>query len=302
MKRFLTFCAVILVCLSIWPFESEAAGDYAGIETCLECHEESHESFLKNRHAVKGDPRTPGARQGCESCHGPGAAHAEEEDPEKILSLGMKSALSAEKKNAICLGCHTRGKLARWHGSEHDVRGLSCADCHSIHGGLAKSRSTPTELGVCTQCHKRIRADLLRQSHHPIREGKIKCMDCHNPHGAIADRLVDAQYINLKCYECHADTRGPFLWQHPPALEDCLSCHRPHGSTHDSLLKAKTPYLCQRCHSNTGHGGELYARRANQAEEPVYRVLNNRVFYRNCLNCHVTIHGSNHPSGRTLLR
>ena len=31
-------------------------------------------------------------------------------------------------------------------------------------------------------------------------------------------------------------------------------------------------------------------------------VLNNKVFYRACLNCHVAIHGSNHPSGKTLLR
>jgi hypothetical protein len=30
--------------------------------------------------------------------------------------------------------------------------------------------------------------------------------------------------------------------------------------------------------------------------------LNNRAFYRGCLNCHNAIHGSNHPSGKALTR
>jgi len=268
----------------------------------MECHEEYYESYLKNYHAIKGDPRTPAANHGCESCHGPGAAHAEEQDKERILSLGQRSPLAPDKKSAACLGCHAKGKIALWRGSEHEGRGVSCSDCHSIHKNQPKPRSAPDQIEVCSRCHASIRADLMRQSHHPIREGKTKCSDCHNPHGTVADKLVDAQEVNQKCFQCHADLRGPFLWDHPPVIEDCVTCHTPHGSPRSPLLKAKMPYLCQRCHSNVGHSSRLQARSSGGAGQTVHRALNNRGFYRACLNCHVSIHGSNHPSGKSLQR
>ena len=303
-KKFLLLTPMIFILFvtSGFALGSEESGGYAGSETCLECHEDQYETFLKNYHAVKGDPRTPASKDMCESCHGPGAVHAEDEDIESIISMGRDSDVPAEKQNAMCLECHTKGKLILWHGSEHEERILSCTDCHSIHKGHKKSLSKPSEIEVCLQCHKPIRVQMFQRSRHPIREGKIKCGDCHNPHGTIADKLVDAQYVNMKCLECHADVRGPFLWEHPPSVENCLTCHTPHGSPHVALLNGKTPYLCQRCHSNQGHAGELYARTANQANQSVYRVLNNRAFYRACLNCHISIHGSNHSSGKTLLR
>lgn len=74
--------------------------------------------------------------------------------------------------------------------------------------------------------------------------------------------------------------------------ESCLNCHTPHGSNHLKLQKTSVPYLCQQCHANTRHPGTLYdgttladAGRAS-----------NRLFNRACLDCHASIHGSNHPS------
>jgi DmsE family decaheme c-type cytochrome len=313
-KKFFAFYAILFVFfpyLSVDAQGSQAEGDYAGDESCLECHEEIYESFWKNNHGVKGDPRTPAGRNdefACESCHGPGAVHAEEGESGNILWLNVASPEPAAKKSAICLECHTKGKVVLWASSEHETRDLSCVNCHNVHGDHPKNLAKPTQIQVCTACHQGIKPQLLRQSHHPIREGKIKCSDCHNSHGTIADKLVDAQYGNLKCFECHAKTRGPYLWEHPPVVEDCLSCHKPHGSTHNSLLNAKQPYLCQRCHLNSGamvtHSGirELQARSSGEAGQSVYVALNNRAFYRACLNCHSAIHGSNHPSGKALTR
>ena len=302
-KKLLIWAAILLsFFLTAKAQGSEATEGYVGSETCIECHDDWYDSYMKNYHAVRGDPRTPGAKQECESCHGPGAIHAEEEGEGPIISLSPKSATPVEEKNAPCLRCHTKGKVALWHGSTHEGRGLSCSNCHSPHQEYPKGLSKPTQTEVCTQCHKRIRAELLRRSHHPIREGKMQCSDCHNSHGTIADKLVDAQYGSLKCLECHANLRGPLLWEHPPVVENCLTCHTPHGSPRTSLLKAKMPYLCQRCHSSVGHQSQLQARSASNSGQSVYRVLNNRGFYRACLNCHVQIHGSNHPSGKSLMR
>ena len=51
-------------------------------------------------------------------------------------------------------------------------------------------------------------------SHMPIREGKITCSDCHNPHGSVTEKLIRQASVNEVCYTCHAEKRGPFLWEH----------------------------------------------------------------------------------------
>lgn len=292
----------VMACISAFVSPSSGSDDYVGVETCMECHEQISEIYLNSRHGVKVDPRSPAAKLGCESCHGPGNTHAEEGDGLNILSFAADSTTQVEIQNGACLACHDKSYTAFWAGSGHETRGLTCASCHRVHAGHPKGLSEPTQSEVCTACHKQIRAELMRQSHHPIREGKMKCTDCHNPHGSIGDKLVAGQSTNLKCFECHAEKRGPFLWEHPPVVEGCLTCHTSHGSVRNWLLTAKMPYLCQRCHSNSGHQSGLYARKSTEADQPVYRVLNNRAFYRACGNCHAAVHGSNHPSGKGLLR
>ena len=50
---------------------------------------------------------------------------------------------------------------------------------------------------TCTGCHKEVKRDISRSSHHPIVEGKVKCSDCHNPHRATsANALKGAKGID----------------------------------------------------------------------------------------------------------
>ncbi|HEX2344705.1 MAG TPA: multiheme c-type cytochrome, partial [Vicinamibacterales bacterium] len=51
------------------------AGAYAGQDTCLTCH--TDQTYEGTAHARPFSDRTPAANQGCESCHGPGKAHAD---------------------------------------------------------------------------------------------------------------------------------------------------------------------------------------------------------------------------------
>ena len=254
---------LLILCLSFNVHGDQEEGNFAGDETCLECHEEIYQDFWKNAHGIEGDPRTPAGRNEgfvCESCHGPGAIHAEEGEGGNIAHLSAKSSELPQIKNDVCLKCHNKGKVTMWHASEHEIRALSCASCHNVHQDHPKYMAKPTQTEVCAGCHRPITPQLLRQSHHPIRENKMKCSDCHNSHGTIAEKLIDAQYVNEKCFECHANIRGPYLWEHPPAVENCISCHVPHGSSHSFLLKGRTPYLCQRCHSNVDHPSQLQAK------------------------------------------
>lgn len=300
----LSLLLFILLCFSSAGMTA-AESSYAGTDACATCHEEIYNGYTQSLHGIQTDSRTPGAQSGCETCHGTGAEHANEGDGKVVgglITFGRDSATSLEKKNEICLQCHNNGNQVMWQGSSHDSRNLACMDCHSIHSGHPKNLVKHRQTEVCGQCHKNIMAQLKRQSHHPIREGKIMCTDCHNPHGSVTESLLASNYINEKCWECHAEKRGPYLWDHAPVSEECVTCHTPHGSTHSKLLVSKAPFICQRCHSNSRHPGTLYALSTDEAGESVYNVRNNRIFYRSCLNCHVMIHGSNHPSGKSLLR
>jgi DmsE family decaheme c-type cytochrome len=93
--------------------------------------------------------------------------------------------------------------------------------------------------------------------------------------------------VNENCYTCHAEKRGPFLWEHAPVNESCTNCHEPHGSTNLRLLKVRQPRLCQQCHIESRHPTSPYNPRLGPKQ-----VVN-----RSCVNCHQKIHGSNHPSG-----
>src|SRR6185295_13376446 len=105
--------------------------------------------------------------------------------------------------------------------------------------------------------------------------GKVKCSDCHNPHGSTGEKMLVGNSVNETCYKCHAEKRGPFLWEHAPVAESCLNCHKPHGSTNEKLLIVRKPMLCQQCHSQSQHPTTLYAERQDQADLPVYNALNN---------------------------
>ena len=291
---FTVFLTITALALMARPDRATAGqeGPYAGIASCAVCHEELVASYKASAHGQQGfEMRSPHA---CEECHGPGSAHVEAGGGKG--SLVMPAALSKDQQSEMCLKCHDAGKNADWDGSRHQTRGLVCGDCHSIHHFVtAKAQLKVPGADLCFTCHKHQKAQSSRASHHPIREGLMDCGDCHDPHTLQEGKLVNEASVDETCYRCHAEKRGPFLWEHVSVREDCMTCHDAHGSNHVKMLRAKEPFLCQRCHSDTRHPGTLY-------DQTQLKLESNRLFGRSCTNCHSTIHGSNHPSGHTFLR
>jgi DmsE family decaheme c-type cytochrome len=127
----------------------------------------------------------------------------------------------------------------------------------------------------------------------PLPEGQMSCDDCHNPHGSITSPLLKTNTVNETCYQCHADKRGPFLFEHAPVRESCLNCHTPHGSNQQTLLVTPLPFLCQQCHSGLRHPNDLHTPVSlGNGAHPDERAMG-----RACVTCHANIHGSNAPSG-----
>ena len=271
-------------------------GQYVGEATCAGCHDKEGSSFHRTVHGQAQNPRTPEAAQGCESCHGPGQAHVD--DPSKPGSIRRFSTMSPRDASDVCLACHSRSSQTQWKGSTHDARNLACTTCHSIHAPQSEKAllKTAAILDTCFICHKTEVVKQQRIGHMPLREGKMTCSSCHNPHGTTNVRMLHpGNWINETCLSCHAEKRGPFLWDHAPVREGCNTCHDPHGSNNDWMLVAKLPMLCQRCHIGTRHPSTIYD--ANQLA-----ARSNRLIGRGCVNCHAQVHGSNSPAGNALLR
>lgn len=228
---------------------------------CLDCHEDpTILSILKTKHAVMADKRTPYAQEACQTCHGESAEHMNssgEESPS--VKFGPKSKVPVAEQNQVCLKCHESGARMEWKGSQHEMGGLACSTCHTIHADKDKTLNRRTQPEVCFNCHKGERAQIHRFSSHPIKEGKMSCGGCHNPHGAPGPKLLREPTLNETCYLCHAEKRGPFLWEHQPVREDCSICHTPHGSSHKPLLNTRGPWLCQQCHQEEFHPSIPYS-------------------------------------------
>jgi DmsE family decaheme c-type cytochrome len=272
--------------------------DPVGAKTCVACHslESLHASHSLHVTAFNSGTTETGPQAACEACHGPGSAHAKNPAaPGLIIAYTHGAKTPVETQEATCLSCHAGGARQHWLGSVHEARGVSCTDCHnpmvrnSPEGVLAKGSINQ----VCASCHQDVMAKFNRRSHMPLPEGQIACTDCHNPHGTITKPMLKTDTVNETCFSCHAEKRGPFIFEHAPVAENCLNCHDPHGSNQENLLVLPVPMLCQQCHTNDRHPNDLITRQSTRNG----LVPDERVMERGCLNCHSNIHGSNNPNG-----
>ena len=207
--------------------------------------------------------------------------------------------LKPQEASEYCVTCHDRGSHALFAGSQHDQRNVGCISCHSVHGAKgAKMLKAATQPQQCATCHKNVVNKQNRFNHMPVREGKLECSSCHNVHGSTNVKLLKTgTTVDESCTSCHAEKRGPFLWEHAPVANACVTCHDPHGTNNDRMLQAKQPYLCQRCHVTSRHPPTVYEGFLLQNS-----TNGNKIFGRSCTVCHQQIHGSNSPNGKAFLR
>jgi DmsE family decaheme c-type cytochrome len=270
------------------PVEAHIVGE----KVCMTCHAGHAESFSKTLMGRIG--KTKPGMFACENCHGAGSQHVKlggGRGVGGIISFRPEDpSRSPAENNAICLSCHEKGDRTYWKGSTHESRNVACSNCHTIMKTVSAKfqLKTVAEVDTCFQCHKDRRAQMARSSHMPLREGKMTCSNCHQPHGTANPSLLREVSINENCYKCHAEKRGPFLFEHIPVRESCANCHDSHGSINEYSLKVSRPRLCGTCHG-FGHG---------VASGPgAVQTIG-----RSCQNCHTKVHGTNHPSGALLQR
>ena len=273
----------------------------------------------KGMAAAKSTP-PPTSVTGCETCHGPGKAHADAEqdaagDTVKELA-GTKLIFafhgSPKQNSERCMTCHvTSRQQDGFAHSQHAAVGVSCSECHAAHlvkeakdraashpnwaqaafyqvpqlpetaRWLHNSLLKESEPNLCFSCHGNVRAQFALPIHHRVPEGLLKCSDCHNPHGSINRASLNATNSET-CVKCHMEKRGPHVFEHPALrVEGCVICHNPHGSTNRMLLvRREGRQLCLQCHSG------FHAQAATPHSRLGFQTSGE------CTRCHVTIHGS----------
>jgi DmsE family decaheme c-type cytochrome len=266
-----------------------APAEPAALPACSDCHADQAKAFAANAHArgqiKKGEvPNTL-----CESCHGDGKAHIEGGgDKEKIFKpVGLLGS------NKTCLSCHdiSTDRISRHAGMHANSAAVNCLTCHSIHSSEAHAPHllAKKQLALCDSCHMTQVSSFRNKPYaHRLGRGGMECSSCHEPHGRPgAASLRTTSAGELPCLGCHADKRGPFVFQHGAiAVGDCMTCHEPHGSSNPKRLKRSTvSQLCLECHSPIT-GTTL------GSQPPSFHNLS-LPRYQNCTTCHVAIHGSN---------
>ena len=297
------YFAVLLLPLALLVFSlssstgnaADAVADpskgFIGAITCKDCHEKQYETYRQSVHSQK-HVKGPESQDACETCHGAGAAHVEKGGGRGVdtFAFEKEAGHTAEEITEVCFKCHaSTPRMTYWDMGNHKKSDVACTTCHVLHG----PPRPPNQLAVCFNCHRDIKSAVDKLSRHPVKEGKVKCSDCHDVHGSMYKAMAKAETVNMMCYTCHADKRGPFVWQHAPVEENCMACHNAHGSSRESLLVSRVPVLCNDCHSGVGTDHRMLVVTPDMTNA---RVTGQR----SCLKCHNNIHGSANFSGSYL--
>lgn len=249
---------------------------------CIECHQGVDTLLAKTPHRLvfsSEGKRIKNLPISCGDCHPNWEKHLEEPQVGNITNP-LKMSFFEDFK--ICTQCHSNP-----HSQDepevniHFKNNINCSNCHSIHQSKGNHLLILSANDLCLSCHQEIGGKFSLVSHHPVLHKTILCIDCHKILVPLGKPLSFAT-ANFRCFSCHSEFQGPFPYEHGAVndytieKEGCIYCHDPHGSPNRRLLKQPTRPLCLSCHflpkHQTAHSG-IWAKR-------------------NCLECHVDIHGS----------
>jgi len=262
------------------PTAAADATDLVGQDTCATCHADVAKKFDSNPHSRLALEHA-GKGVTCESCHGPGKAHVE--GGGDVTKIRRFDKMTPAQVSQTCLGCHA-GAHPDFQRSPHARADVSCLGCHSVHASeTAENLLKAEQPKLCFQCHTDQKAAFDMPFHHPVNEGAVSCSDCHDPHGTFQNNNLRATADqNRICTKCHAETRGPFVYEHAAVkAEGCLGCHSPHGSQNARMLNMPSiNTLCNQCHSRVANHTVIGMGAGSDELQP-------------CTSCHTYIHGSN---------
>ncbi len=195
---------------------------HAGSAVCGDCHADIVELHDKDAHTGVA----------CESCHGPGLAHAE---------AGGDGTIRRPDGRDACLVCHglmlaRPGEFPQVTPDEHLAfvgvadRELACVTCHDPHEPLFMDRDVRTArlhplIHRCRDCHAgRLDEGQPRPAAHPA------IFECDYCHAEVAADFAQLPHQRMRCNACHLFFReSEFGRPHPTRCRSALLLALPSG-------------------------------------------------------------------------
>jgi DmsE family decaheme c-type cytochrome len=269
MRSAIPAALMALMCLTGGGWAEEGVG----LETCEICHDEVAAEFVAGSH---GRAMAVVDRQlleaSCETCHGPGATHADDPATDNIRRVPDADA---------CVSCHVgSGASLALGAAAHERYDVACLECH-VSGHSMPDAEPLLQAGpakLCVECHGDIGARFRLPFAHRDGRGPQDCTTCHAVHSTTEAGRRSLLGAGAECAACHVEKTGPFVFPHAPReIDGCVACHEPHGSTNPRQLRRRSVAdLCLECHAGVPATHNLA-----------------RTRYQDCQNCHLAVHGSN---------
>ena len=148
---------------------------YSTVTECISCHQPEYKKLTSATHAAIG----------CESCHGPLAAHVADAPVVGEEGTGFKVT---KPTDAVCTNCHVAaiGRPATFRQIVPAQHYLNvCLQCHDPHTGISRRppivQHTLLNLPTCVTCHGP-EGFKKRDVWHPVTTDEDKtCLLCHLP-------------------------------------------------------------------------------------------------------------------------
>ncbi len=229
---------------------------------CENCH---GPGSLHNGGAT-GTIADPTPQQSCNGdgtsfCHGPGghdgpmagttAWNASKHSPEN-----EKAAAEPEHyMNAGCSKCHSPSQYnpainssnPAYNLSKDEYRGVSCADCHDMHGDEYEAQLTTPIENACTRCHTTDKTAVTPGKSPGHRSQKEMFL------GTMGANVTGTKgMVGVTCTDCH-------MWTTPVVKKPVyLSAYTGYPLNSDHSMNP-TAEACEACHSTLGNSMPAYA-------------------------------------------
>jgi Tetratricopeptide repeat len=197
------------------------------LKACLNCHSGRSNPIPGSEGRYENDVFSE-MPIGCETCHGPGAAHIDSmtSGARGSVSIVNPGRLIPGLANDICMKCHEIGdeRILKPGKEYSDIR-----PGEPLDETLSIFMTPPTHEAPPDKDHLQHYYSMTLSKCYRASGGRLACITCHDPHVEPAKEEVPS-FFNKRCMSCHTEQSCKLpseARQQSSPPDNCIGCHMP---------------------------------------------------------------------------